>query len=84
MHYYWFKKQRDTCQRDQGCDMGGFTRLLHSGQADDLMDEARAETAFHLARAIHNLSYHQSASLFFGGVSWRRRQLVGTRGHDSS
>lgn len=22
-----------------GCDMGGFTRLLHSGEADDLMDE---------------------------------------------
>ena len=40
MHYYWFKKQRDICQREPGCDMGGFTRLLHSGQADDLMDEA--------------------------------------------
>ncbi len=24
---------------DGNCEMGGFTRLLHSGKADDLMDE---------------------------------------------
>lgn len=40
IHYYWFKKQREECRKTMSpCDMGGFTRLLHSGEADDLMDE---------------------------------------------
>ncbi|PNH03274.1 putative cytochrome c-type heme lyase [Tetrabaena socialis] len=39
VHYYWFKKQRDACLREPSCDMGGFTRVLHSGKPDDLMDE---------------------------------------------
>ena len=42
IHYYWFKKQRAECEAANGekaCDIGGFTRLLHSGEADDLMDE---------------------------------------------
>ncbi len=41
IHYYWYKKQKHQCEADLGdkCEMGGFTRLLHSGVADDLMDE---------------------------------------------
>ena len=31
IHYYWFKKQRDACLREPACDMGGFTRVLHTG-----------------------------------------------------
>ncbi|KAJ3695529.1 hypothetical protein LUZ60_000906 [Juncus effusus] len=34
--YYWFKKARE--QR-AGSDMGGFTRILHSGRPDSFMDE---------------------------------------------
>lgn len=33
--YYWFKKVRDM----PGSDMGGFTRVLHSGSPDNLMEE---------------------------------------------
>ncbi|XP_041998914.1 hydroxyproline O-arabinosyltransferase RDN2-like [Salvia splendens] len=33
--YYWYKKMRDM----PGSDMGGFTRVLHSGNSDNLMDE---------------------------------------------
>ncbi|GER40741.1 root determined nodulation 1 [Striga asiatica] len=33
--YYWYKKMRDL----PGSDMGGFTRILHSGNSDNLMDE---------------------------------------------
>ncbi|PIA60187.1 hypothetical protein AQUCO_00400815v1 [Aquilegia coerulea] len=33
--YYWYKKVKDM----PGSEMGGFTRVLHSGRADDLMDE---------------------------------------------
>lgn len=33
--YYWYKKVRDM----PGSNMGGFTRVLHSGIADNLMEE---------------------------------------------
>jgi hypothetical protein len=39
VHYYWFKKVKEECKKGPRCEMGGFTRLLHSGKADDLMDE---------------------------------------------
>lgn len=39
IHYYWYKKQRALCHMQPVCDMGGFTRLLHTGEADDLMEE---------------------------------------------
>ncbi|XP_044471553.1 hydroxyproline O-arabinosyltransferase 1-like isoform X2 [Mangifera indica] len=35
MYYYWFKKFRDG----PNSEMGGFTRILHSGKADKFMDE---------------------------------------------
>lgn len=33
--YYWYKKKKDL----PGSKMGGFTRILHSGNPDNLMDE---------------------------------------------
>ncbi|XP_040959289.1 hydroxyproline O-arabinosyltransferase RDN2 isoform X2 [Gossypium hirsutum] len=33
--YYWYKKKKDL----PGSDMGGFTRILHSGSPDNFMDE---------------------------------------------
>lgn len=33
--YYWYKKKKDM----PGSEMGGFTRILHSGRPDNLMDE---------------------------------------------
>ncbi|CBI24243.3 unnamed protein product, partial [Vitis vinifera] len=33
--YYWYKKVKDM----PGSEMGGFTRVLHSGSPDSLMDE---------------------------------------------
>ena len=34
--YYWYKRMQ---ARPEGADMGGFTRVLHSGKPDGLMDE---------------------------------------------
>ena len=34
--YYWYKKYK---KENPGGPMGGFTRLLHTGQGDDFMDE---------------------------------------------
>lgn len=39
VHYYWYKKVKARCEAEGPCDMGGFTRLLHSGEPDDLIDE---------------------------------------------
>ena len=41
VHYYWFKKQQKACREKYGdkCQMGGFTRLLHSGFDDELSAE---------------------------------------------
>eukprot|EP00889_Picochlorum_renovo_P007333 jgi/Picre1/34363/NNA_001834.t1 len=39
IHYYWYKKIKKQCEAEGHCDMGDFTRLLHSGKPDDLMDE---------------------------------------------
>ncbi|KAK9128985.1 hypothetical protein Syun_017782 [Stephania yunnanensis] len=33
--YYWYKKMKDL----PGSDMGGFTRILHSGRPDNLVEE---------------------------------------------
>ncbi|CAN1250470.1 Hydroxyproline O-arabinosyltransferase PLENTY [Linum perenne] len=33
--YYWYRRMKDA----PGSDMGKFTRVLHSGKADNLMDE---------------------------------------------
>lgn len=33
--YYWYKKMKESA----GSDMGGFTRVLHSGRPDNLMEE---------------------------------------------
>ena len=36
-----YRKVRQQCEVEKGvdCQMGGFTRILHSGQPDDLVDE---------------------------------------------
>lgn len=39
VHYYWFLKIRKQCRAAGKCHMGGFTRILHSGKADELVDE---------------------------------------------
>lgn len=33
--YYWYKRNKEL----PGSEMGGFTRVLHSGNPDNLMDE---------------------------------------------
>jgi hydroxyproline O-arabinosyltransferase len=39
VHYYFYKKIKKECEAHPPCHMGGFTRILHSGEPDDLMDE---------------------------------------------
>ncbi|KAL4519320.1 hypothetical protein Ndes2526A_g00413 [Nannochloris sp. 'desiccata'] len=39
VHYYWYKKTLKKCEAAGNCHMGGWTRILHSGEEDDLMEE---------------------------------------------
>lgn len=53
-----YKRQRDLCHSMGVCDMGGFTRILHSGEADDLMDEVPTVVVDKLPEsALKNSSY---------------------------
>jgi len=53
VHYYHYVKQRAACRQRFGaaCQMGGFTRILHSGARDDLATEIPTFVAAPLAAA---------------------------------
>ncbi|XP_078443535.1 hydroxyproline O-arabinosyltransferase 1-like [Wolffia australiana] len=47
--YYWYKKFQDK----PGSEMGGFTRILHSGRPDKYMDEIPTFVADPLSSNVH-------------------------------
>lgn len=49
-----YLKRKQECEQQLGdaCEMGGFTRLLHSGEADDLMDEVPTFVAQPLPNSV--------------------------------
>lgn len=51
--YYWYKKIKDV----PGSDMGGFTRILHSGNPDNLMDEIPTFVVDPLPAGLDRVSY---------------------------
>ncbi|KDD75345.1 hypothetical protein H632_c731p1 [Helicosporidium sp. ATCC 50920] len=55
--YYWFLKTRKACRAAGKCEMGGFTRVLHSGEADDLMEEIPTYVAQPLPKEHPNHGY---------------------------
>lgn len=54
--YYWYKKQKDM----PGSEMGGFTRILHSGNSDDLMDEIPTLVVDPLPAGLDRVSFMDS------------------------
>lgn len=59
VHYYHYVKQRARCRAAHGaaCQMGGFTRVLHTGEEDDLMTEIPTFVAHPLAGARADAGY---------------------------
>lgn len=51
--YYWYKKMKDM----PGSDMGKFTRVLHSGKADNLMDEIPTFVVDPLPEGVDRVRY---------------------------
>ena len=62
--YYWFKKTRRACQAQGRCHMGGFTRLLHSGEPDELLPEIPTV----VVKPLQDRD-HQGYALCYSGVS---------------
>ena len=68
--YYWYKKQKDL----PGSEMGGFTRILHSGSPDNLMDEIPTVIVDPLPGGLDRVSFSHhhflvTASHFFHSLS---------------
>jgi len=51
--YYWYKQQKKL----PGSEMGGFTRILHSGKSDNLMDEIPTIVVDPLPSGLDRVSY---------------------------
>lgn len=51
--YYWYKKMKDV----PGSDMGGFTRVLHSGNPDNLMEEIPTVIVDPLPEGLDRVSF---------------------------
>jgi hypothetical protein len=65
--YYWYKKKKDL----PGSEMGGFTRILHSGKPDNLMDEIPTTVVDPLPAGLDQVSFlHSSFSLWIEPASF--------------
>lgn len=51
--YYWYKKMKDA----PGSDMGKFTRILHSGKPDNLMEEIPSFVVDPLPEGLDRVRY---------------------------
>lgn len=59
--YYWYKKQKEM----PGSEMGGFTRILHSGNPDNLMDEIPTFVVDPLPAGLDRVSDHLLFPFYF-------------------
>eukprot|EP00198_Chlamydomonas_reinhardtii_P000268 XP_001689603.1 predicted protein [Chlamydomonas reinhardtii] len=76
IHYYWWKKRKEECQKQGNCEMGGFTRLLHSGQSDDLMDELPTVVVDPLPQSMVEHSWYVVLNRPYAFVQWTQRVKI--------
>lgn len=79
IHYYWFLRQRTACHEQGVCDMGGFTRLLHSGEADDLLDEIPSVVVDHLPASVLKASSYVVLNRPFAFMEWLQKVSIPER-----
>lgn len=65
-----YLKQKSECDRTPTCEMGGFTRLLHSGQPDDLMDEVPTFVAQPLPESVVPHEYYPVLNRPYALLQW--------------
>lgn len=74
--YYFFQKTKKACIARGRCDMGGFTRILHSGKADDLMDEIPTFVAQPLPKDKNGGSSYIVINRPYAFVQWTRQAKI--------
>eukprot|EP00878_Enallax_costatus_P018039 GHUV01018967.1.p1 GENE.GHUV01018967.1~~GHUV01018967.1.p1 ORF type:complete len:389 (+),score=99.42 GHUV01018967.1:186-1352(+) len=70
VHYYWYLKQKAECDKTPTCEMGGFTRLLHSGQPDDLVSEVPTFVAQPLPESVVAHEYYPVLNRPYALLQW--------------
>ena len=76
IHYYHWKKQKHACEKAGDCEMGGFTRLLHSGEPDDLMDEIPTMVVDPLPAETVEHSWYIVLNRPYAFVQWVKKQNI--------
>ncbi|KAG2501810.1 hypothetical protein HYH03_000310 [Edaphochlamys debaryana] len=76
IHYYWWKKRKAECEKQGGCEMGGFTRLLHSGNSDDLMDELPTVVVDPLPQSMVEHSWYVVLNRPYAFVQWTQKVKI--------
>ena len=76
VHYYWFKKIKARCEAEGNCQMGGFTRLLHSGKADDLMNEIPSYVVNPLPKDQHDHKGYVVLNRPYAFVQWTQQVKI--------
>lgn len=65
-----YLKQKAECDKTPSCEMGGFTRLLHSGQPDDLMSEVPTFVAQPLPESVVSHEYYPVLNRPYALLQW--------------
>lgn len=65
-----YLKQKAECDKSPTCEMGGFTRLLHSGHRDELMDEIPTFVAQPLPESVVPHEYYPVLNRPYALLQW--------------
>uniref|UniRef100_A0A383W4V9 Apple domain-containing protein n=1 Tax=Tetradesmus obliquus TaxID=3088 RepID=A0A383W4V9_TETOB len=76
VHYYWYLKQKEECDKSPTCEMGGFTRLLHSGTPDDLVDEIPTFVAQPLPESVVPHEYYPVLNRPYALLQWVQQAKI--------
>eukprot|EP00878_Enallax_costatus_P035440 GHUV01039520.1.p1 GENE.GHUV01039520.1~~GHUV01039520.1.p1 ORF type:complete len:150 (-),score=21.38 GHUV01039520.1:282-731(-) len=69
-HLSRYLKQKAECDKTPTCEMGGFTRLLHSGQPDDLVSEVPTFVAQPLPESVVAHEYYPVLNRPYALLQW--------------
>jgi hydroxyproline O-arabinosyltransferase len=76
VHYYWFLKIKKECESKGNCEMGGFTRILHSGKPDDLMEEIPTFVVEPLPAEKHDHHGYVVLNRPYAFVQWTQKAKI--------
>ncbi|PNH11871.1 hypothetical protein TSOC_001280, partial [Tetrabaena socialis] len=68
-----FLKRKAECEKSANCEMAGWTRLLHSGQSDDLMDELPTVVVDPLPQSMVEHSWYVVLNRPYAFVQWTQK-----------